>query len=103
MILLQHGTCGLNRSPGEHGGFKIVSEGSGVAILAPGIGVEFEDQGDEESQDEECEEQSNTTFVISSDRTKDTGVVSALHRESPATSRTVKIWHRTRCGASRPG
>jgi len=80
MILLQNGACGLNGGPSQYGGFKIVSEGSGVTIFSAGVRIEFENQCDEECQHEKGKKQGYASFILRSAIWKDTGGHACIDR-----------------------
>jgi hypothetical protein len=64
MVLLENGARRLDRSSGEHTCLEVVSERCGFAILTPRITVEFEDQRNEKSEDEDREKKGNSLLIM---------------------------------------
>jgi hypothetical protein len=72
MVLLENGARRLDRSSGEHTCLEVVSERCGFAILTPRITVEFEDQRNEKSEDEDREKKGNALLIMPTRMVKNT-------------------------------
>ena len=69
-VLLQDAPGRLHRRAREHGRFEVIAKGRSVAVFAPRLGIELENQGNHEGENQEGEKEGYATFIRPSHRSQ---------------------------------